>query len=93
MTKKKIIILVIVLLIWYMFLFFIRPSSCPIMKCVMPTTDCQDITEIHLFPQCHSCGCYSPTTILEILVEVLIIFFPSILVYIVWSLFERKKKK
>ena len=60
--------------------------------CIIPPgPPCEDVFEFNLIPY-PTCSCPEPTTLIEIIIALSIILFPGILVYIIWSLFEKKSK-
>ena len=95
--KWKIIVAVIVIVIWYAVLF-INASMimCDCKPCAsIPSEDeCGWVLDIDLLPEgCEGCRCGCPehTPISKILEELIIILLPGIIVYVIWSLIEKKK--
>ena len=95
-NKWKIIITMVVIVIWFLILNSVR-YSCVCAECIQPLSEinCEKVFTLELIPQgCH-CGCSCPksTSIGKIFSDLIIILFPGILVYIIWSLFEKKRNK
>ena len=98
LTKQKIILSIVVILIWYFFLVSIRPGFCTIYDCgkeLCPSLKCEELTyNFHLYPECplSCCECPTQTTFFELFAELLVILFPGLIIYIVWSLYMTNKK-
>ena len=95
-TKWKIlvsitsVIIFYLLLIWYqgtiMYLCYPCPSN-------FNANQCEDVFVLNLIPK-SDCGCSCPkaTPTSSIANDIIVILSPGILLYIIWSLFEDKKK-
>lgn len=91
MSKLKVFVIVgLVILIWYLFLVFIFPGFCPMNIC--PVLSCADLQEFHLYPKCWNCSCPTQTTFFELFVELLIVLFPGLIIYIAWSLYQNRRE-
>jgi len=88
-NKKKVIVSIVIIIIWYSLIFMLASSIR--IQCIMPICEDVDVFEFSLIPY-PTCVCPEATTFLEIIVELMIILFPGILSYIIWSLFEKKSK-
>lgn len=96
-TKWKVIVSIAIIIIWYVFILVSRSN---IMVDCMPCTkvdpsQCEKFFVLNIIPPLPSCGCTCPqsTPLFKIFEDLLRILFPGILIYLVWSLFEKKNKK
>ena len=94
LTKKKIWVSIGVILLWYI-LLFLPQFSCYCSECEVPnySLNCEKVFTLKIIPDscnCY-CGCPKPTSFGEIISDLIMLLFPSILIYLVWSLFEKKK--
>lgn len=95
-TKWKIIISIGViiafyfLLLWFSSKIMIECYPCP---ATFKASDCEKVFVFDILPSGSNCGCSCPlpTPISSILTQLLILLFPGILVYLIWSLFKKKK--
>jgi hypothetical protein len=101
--KWKVIVSIVVIVIWYILLIvLIGAMYCKCAECALSFSErgCGDVLIIKLLPDVCNCGCGCPvaTPISEIIWDILIILFPGILCYVIWSLGRKgevrlKKKK
>lgn len=89
-TKWKVIISVLMVIIWGIFFTWMN-SSVQCNRCALDYS-CESNDFLIIRPACGKCAyCYN---ILEIVRKNLFnVLFPFALVYILWSLIEKKKKK
>ena len=106
-NKWKVILSLSFVIIWYLLIFTVSSltviycKTCPTM--VVVRENCQEISAFRFFPEMQSCDCSCTTktfkaTIKAISIQLFIMFFPGILVYLIWSfaqqsLPETKKTK
>jgi len=95
-NKWKVIISIGAIIVWYLLLLWF--SSIIMIDCgACPTTfkasDCEKVFVLNVLPSSPNCGCSCPlpTPISSILTQLLTLLFPGILVYIIWSLSQKKK--
>lgn len=99
-TKKKVIVSVIIVILWYLLLSSMRMN----VVCGICYEDhlyhetgeypeCDKVFHVDILPvpEGCSCGCLQATTIKEIVNELLILLFPGILVYVIWSFIQTKE--
>lgn len=96
LTKKKIIVSIGVVILWYILMFvFASISYCNCYPCpsTFKASDCVEFFVFDIIPNSCSCGCTcpQPTPILSIFFQLFIILFPGLLLYVIWSLIEKKK--
>jgi len=97
-TKKKILISIGAIILWYvLMLVFSALSQCYCYPCsiIFDAADCEKVVVINIIPQSCGCGCGCPiaTPLSEILMQLLTLLFPGILVYSIFSLYEKKKSE
>jgi len=92
LTKLKIIISIITIVAWYIIMAMAGSSAICEMYCGenFNYNDCSIL--IPLFQDYGCCSC--PTTIpfQDMLTAILILLIPGALTYVIWSLFQKKKK-
>lgn len=94
LTKLKVIISVIIIIVWYIFITLYFPSHtyCKGLSCVpVDISNCPSVFLLEIIPSCIACSCPSPTPISKIFRDLLIVLIPGILVYLIWSLVQKKK--
>jgi len=94
-TKKKIIVSIGVIILWYiLILIFASSVQCLCYPCsvIFDASDCDKVLVVNIIPQSCGCGCVcpEPTSLSEILMQLITLLFPGILVYLIWSLVEGK---
>ena len=88
-SKAKIIGSIIIMLVAYVFIVISISNSCETIEIICPPEGCcvnHDIP-VRLYSDCNCSG----TTVSGFFLQVFFFVSPGILVYIFWSLFERKK--
>ena len=96
-NKWKVIVSILVVIIWYVLLVWFSSSMrCNYYPC--PSTfkgsDCPKVFVFNILPDfsCSGgCFCDKPTQFSEIFIQLIILLIPGILVYLIWSLIEKKK--
>lgn len=83
-TKNKLKASIIAPIIWYLLLNFYFAMLCTVMRLL-----CNCNKGFSLFYDC--CGCSS--SFLSLLIQIILILFPGVLLYIIISLFQKKNMK
>ncbi len=93
LTRLKVIISIVVIIAWYIFINFGYPSHVYCKTCqYIDINSCPEVFTLNVIPLTCQCGCPLPTSISKIIRDLIIIFIPAILLYIIWSIFEKEKK-
>ena len=90
-TKLKSIVSIIVIIVIYLLSLYLNKSGCSILGapgCVMDNSCCNYCQiDFSLYPSC-LCSC---TTFTELIKQILIFILPGVIIYIIWSIFQKKK--
>jgi len=94
LTKLKVIISVIVLIVWYVLMYFILVQNTFCELCPSSCSPCKDVFHVAIIPEPCNCPCICdiPTPFSRVIGDLLVVLCPSILTYVIWSLFQKKKK-
>jgi len=92
-SKWKTIVTILIILIWYVLLILLANMTyCRYICPDFNSNDCPKNFVIDLYPQPCDNVCSCPkNNINDIISDIIIIFFPGILIYILWSFIEKKK--
>ena len=94
-TKKKIAISVVIIILWYVILFVFASlfhSSYYPCPSTFKASECPDVFVFKIIPGSYGfgCTCPEPTPLSEVFIQIMILLSPGILVYLVYSLNEKK---
>lgn len=94
-TKWKAIISILAIIAWYLlFLGFANLLKCSPIPCpeTFKAINCENVFVLNILPKfsCEGCVCPKPTSISSIFKEITILLIPGILIYIIWSLYQKK---
>lgn len=95
LTKLKVILSLIVIIVFYALMYFVLVNNTFCDICPSSCTPCKEVFHVAIIPEPCNCPCVCdiPTTFLRVLGELLVVLAPGILVYIIWSLFQKKSVK
>jgi len=105
LTKWKVIISVVVIIVWYfLILYYVSIQESPLCTMCLPIFNpdncpaCPNVFHVEIIPDPYYpspcscfCDCPFPTPISKIAKDLFIILIPGILIYVIWSLFQKKK--
>ncbi len=94
-TKKKFLISIGAVILWYALILVFSGNSlclCAICPSTFDANGCEKVFVFNILPEDCSCGCSCPesTPLSDIFIQLITILFPGILVYVIWSLIERR---
>lgn len=95
-AKLKVIVSIVILIVWYaLLIWFASFFSCNYYQCpaAFKTSDCEKVFVFNILPElsCGGCVCPKSSSLSEIFTQLIILLSPAILVYLIWSLIEKKK--
>ncbi len=93
LTKLKVIVLVALTIIWYVFIVFSQMSNslCKVCELDINNLTCEKVFVFNIIPEVCQCGCPYPTSFSKIITDLLTVLAPGIIVYILWSLIQKKE--
>lgn len=97
-TKWKIIISILVIILYYLLMIVNANANVNVYLCKpcpqnFNSIDCEKVFTFGIIPGDSPCGCTcpQPTPISSVFSQIFIVLLPGILMYIIWSLIEKKK--
>jgi hypothetical protein len=92
-TKWKVISTIIVTIVWYILIFlFLNSGMCKPCSDSFRSSDCPKVFSFKIFPYGCSCVCPEPINVSFLLKELLLLLFPGIILYFIWSSGQKNSK-